>query len=113
MTDQIIEKVAGNVVDVNEESNTAQSHSDSEDLFQRWYTEGYDIYDEAYVQWLMVHHPGDVKSEWLTKTATTSESSEPNQPSEVVLNYDSVIGTLYRSRKTIKLYHIKPDGKCI
>ena len=50
----------------------------------------------------MAHHPGDVKSEWLTKTATTSKSSEPDQPSEksqVVLNYDSVIGNLYRSRK--------------
>ena len=43
----------------------------------------------------MVHHPGDVKSEWLTKTATTSKSSEP----DLVLNYDSVFGALYRLRK--------------
>ena len=90
MTDQIIEKVAGDVADVNEESNTAQSHSDSEDLFQRWYREGYDIYDEAYVRWLMVHHPGDVKSEWLTKTATTSKSFEPDQPSEKSQVYNNV-----------------------
>ena len=104
MTDQTMEKVAGDVAVVNEESNTAQSHSDSEDLFQRWYREGYDIYDEPYVRWLMVHHPGDVKGEWLTKTATTSKSSEPDQPSEksqVVLNYDSVIGTLHRCHKTL------------
>ena len=50
----------------------------------------------------MVHHPGNVKSEWLTKTATTSKSSEHDQPSEksqVVLNYDSIFGTLQRSRK--------------
>ena len=108
MTDQTIEKVAGDVVDVNEESNTAQSHSDSEDLFQRWYREGYDIYDEAYVRWLMVHHPGDVKSEWLTKTATTSKSFEPDQPSEkfqVVSNYEGIFGTLQRSRKNHKLYN--------
>ena len=82
MTDQTMEKVAGDVVDVIEESNTAQSHSDSEDLFQRRYREGYDIYDEAYVRWLLVHHPGDVKSEWLTKTATTSKSFKPDQPSK-------------------------------
>ena len=50
----------------------------------------------------MVHHPGDVKSEWLTKTTTTSKSSEPDQPSkkfQVLLNYDSVFGALYRLRK--------------
>ena len=53
----------------------------------------------------MVHHPaaGDVKKgEWLTKTANTSKSSEPDQPSEkslVVLNYDSIFGALHRSRK--------------
>ena len=82
MTDQTMEKVAGDVVDVIEESNTAKSHSDSEDLFQRRYREGYDIYDEAYVRWLLVHHPGDVKSEWLTKTATTSKSFKPDQPSK-------------------------------
>ena len=35
MTDQIIEKVTGDVVDVNEESDIAESHSGSEDLFQR------------------------------------------------------------------------------
>ena len=90
MTDQIIEKVAGDVADVTEESNTAQSHSDSEDLFQRRYREGYDIYDEPYVQWLMVHHPSDVKSEWLTKTTTTSKSFEPDQPSEKSQVYNNV-----------------------
>ena len=110
MTDRITEKVAGDVVDVNEESNTAQSHSDSEDLFQRWYREGYDIYNEAYVRWLMVHHPGDVKSEWLTKNTTTSKSSEPDQPSEksqVVLNYDSVFDALHRSKKGPQTFSIK------
>ena len=98
MTDQIIEKVTGDVVDVNEERDIAESHSSSEDLFQRRYKEGYDIYDESYVRWLMEHHPGDVKSEWLTKTTTTSKSFEPDQPSEesqVVLNYDSVFDALH------------------
>ena len=98
MTDQIIEKVTGDVVDVNEERDIAESHSGSEDLFQRRYKEGYDIYDESYVRWLMAHHPGDVKSEWLTKTTTTSKSFEPDQPSEesqVVLNYDSVFDALH------------------
>ena len=86
MTDQIIEKVAGDVADVNEESNTAQSHSDSEDLFQRRYREGYDIYDEPYVRWLMVHHPGDVKGEWLTEIANTFEADWPPQKTQVVFS---------------------------
>ena len=105
MTDQIIEKVAGDVVDVHKDSKTVESHSGNEDLFQRRYEEGYDIYDENYVRWLMVHHPDDVKSEWLTKTATTSKSFEPDQSSEksqVVLssnNVYGVYGALNRSRK--------------
>ena len=79
-----------------------QNHSGNEDLFQRRYEEGYDIYDENYVRWLMVHHPDDVKSEWLTKTATTSESFEPDQSSEksqVVLSSNNVNGALNRLRK--------------
>ena len=93
MTDQITEKVTGDVVDVNEESDIAKSHSGSEELFQRWYKEGYDIYDGPYVRWLMEHHPGDVKSEWLTKTTTTSKLfDQPSEESQVVLNCDIIFG---------------------
>ena len=112
MTDQIIEKVTGDVVDVNEESDIAESHSGSEDLFQRWYKEGYDIYDESYVRWLMVHHPGDIKGEWLTNIAATFKSFTLDQPSvksQVILNCDSflVLYTYgsYVEKKTTKLYH--------
>ena len=62
----------------------------------------------------MVHHPGDVKSEWLTKTATTSKSFEPDQPSEefqVVFNYDSVFGAFCRSRK--RPQNSVEAGQCI
>ena len=43
----------------------------------------------------MVHHPDDIKSEWLAKTATTSKSFEPDQSSEksqVVLSSNNVYG---------------------
>ena len=65
MTDQITEKVTGDVVDVDEENDIAKSHSDSEDLFRRRYKEGYDIYDEPYVRWLVINHPDDVRNDWM------------------------------------------------
>ena len=95
VTDQITEKAAGDVVDIHKDSEIVESHSGNEDLFQRRYEEGYDIYNENYVRWLMVHHPDDVKSEWLTKTATTSKSFERDQSSEksqVVLSSNNVYG---------------------
>ena len=104
MTDQIIEKVADDVGDVTEESNTAQSHSGSEDLFQKRYREGYDIYDEPYVRWLMVHHPGDVKGEWLTEIANTFEADWPPQKTQVAFSMrESLVLYTYVIKKTIKL----------
>ena len=38
-----------------------------ESLFQRRVEEGYDIFDEPYVRWLMVRCPEAVKREWLDK----------------------------------------------
>ena len=32
----------------------------NEQLYQKQFEEGYDIYDEEYVKWLMVNHPNDV-----------------------------------------------------
>ena len=106
MTDQIIEKVADDVGDVIEESNTAQSHNGSEDLFQKRYREGYDIYDEPYVRWLMVHHPGDVKGEWLTEIANTFEADWPPQKTQVAFNMrESLVLYTCVKKKTTKLYH--------
>ena len=106
MTDQTMEKVAGDVGDVIEESNTAQSHGGSEDLFQKRYREGYDIYDEPYVRWLMVHHPGDVKGEWLTEIANTFEADWPPQKTQVafIMRVSLVLYTCVK-KKTTKLYH--------
>jgi len=39
-----------------------------EDLFERRYKEGYDIYDETYARWLMPNHSDDIPSEWVTKS---------------------------------------------
>ena len=78
--------------------DSSTTHDDNTDVYKKRYEEGYDIYDESYVRWLMEHHPGDVKSEWLTKTTTTSKSFEPDQPSEesqVVFIYGSVFGALH------------------
>ena len=36
------------------------------------YSWGYDIYNEEYVKWLMINHPNDVPSEWLTEPSSSS-----------------------------------------
>ena len=43
----------------------------NEQLYQKWFEEGYDIYDEDYVKWLMANHPNDVPSKWLTEVSTS------------------------------------------
>jgi len=94
-----------------------------EDLFKRRYKEGYDIYDEAYVRWLMTNHPDDIPSECLTKTATSStqqstltkDSTRSNE--KTILNYDNLYGALNWSRKRPFTQSSKPGppqkGNCI
>ena len=45
----------------------------NEQLYQKRFEEGYDIYDEEYA-----NHPNDVPSEWLTEISTSSKL--PLQP---------------------------------
>jgi len=39
-----------------------------EELYTRYLEEGYNIYDEKYVRWLLLKHPNEVCSDWLDKT---------------------------------------------
>ena len=50
----------------------------NEQLYQKRFEEGYDIYDEDYVKWLMTNHPNDVPSEWLTDISTSSMVLQPH-----------------------------------
>ena len=75
----------------------------NEQLYQKWFEEGYDIYDEEYVKWLMAKHPNNVPSEWLTEASTSSMvpattiASQPDKSTKfdkIVLNYSSVYEAL-------------------
>ena len=91
----------------------------NEQLYQKRFEEGYDIYDEEYAKWLMINHPNDVPSEWLTeassssKMPTTTPASQPDKSTKsdkIVLNYSSVYEALNRPRKRSRTYDLKPGG---
>ena len=46
----------------------------NEDLYTKRHEEGYDIYDESYVRWLKLHHPDDVKCDWLLQLEASQQS---------------------------------------
>ena len=78
-----------------------------ESLFERRFEEGYDIFHEPYVRWLMVHHPEAVKSEWLDKTPSSSgtgsseqkDITQDKESNEITLNYNTVYGAMNKPRK--------------
>ena len=81
----------------------------NEQLYQKRYEEGYDIYDEEYVKWLMANHPNNVPSEWLTEassssmisaTTTASQPDKSTKSDKIVLN----------PRKRLRTYDTKPGG---
>ena len=81
----------------------------NEQLYQKRLEEGYDIYDEEYVKWLMVNHPNDVPSEWLTEASSSSkmlantiasQSDKSTKSDKIVLNL----------RKRLRAYDTKPGG---
>ena len=66
------------MLNVGTESNKDTKANDQdqfdEGLYKRRYEEGYDIYDESYVRWLKLHHPDDIKSDWLSKLEASQKS---------------------------------------
>ena len=49
-------------------------------LFTRRFDEGYDVFDEKYVQWLKVHHPEKVASKNVVQLSANCLSSDTSQP---------------------------------
>ena len=47
--------------------DSSTTHNDNTDLYKKKYEEGYDIYDEPYVIWLIVNHPDDVRNDQKKK----------------------------------------------
>ena len=43
------------------------THDDNTDVYKKRYEEGYDMYDEPYVRWLIVNHPDDVRNDWMKR----------------------------------------------
>ena len=77
-----------------EEATVDESEPFDEELYKRRLEEGYDIFDEKYVRWLLLKHPDKVKSDWLEKMPTSFKQS-----SQVILKYSSVYEALNRKRK--------------
>ena len=66
----------------------------NEQLYQKWFEEGYDIYDEDYVKWLMANHPNDIPSKWLTEVSTSSmvpATTTASQPDECTDYSDKIV----------------------
>ena len=53
-----------------QEHNTGSSHF-GEILFNKCYKEGFDVFDDNYVLWLLLHNPEAVKKEWLEKVSAS------------------------------------------
>ena len=51
------------------------THDDNTDVYKKRYEEGYDIYDEPYVRWLLVNHPDDVRNDWMKKLKDSQKGS--------------------------------------
>ena len=49
-------------------------------LYTRRFDEGYDVFDEKYVQWLKVHHPEKVASKNVVQLSANCLSSDTSQP---------------------------------
>ena len=50
-----------------------------EELYTKRLEEGYDIFDEKYVRWLLLKHPEKVRSDWLENMPSSSQ-----QPPQVL-----------------------------
>ena len=64
----------GDVVD--DDDNPSCDNSDVEacsdehlenELFNKRYEEGYNIYSESYAKWLLKHHPRETPTDWITR----------------------------------------------
>ena len=64
-------------------------------MYTRRLEEGYDIFDQKYVRWLLLKHPDKVHSDWLEKIPSSSKQS-----SKVILNYSSVYEALNIEKKS-------------
>ena len=52
---------------------TSQDEPFDEELYTRRLEEGYDIFDEKYVRWLLLKHLDKVHSDWLEKMPSSSK----------------------------------------
>ena len=81
----------------------------NEQLYHKRFEEGYDIYDEEYVKWMMINHPNDVPSEWLTEVSSSSNmpaTTSASQPDKSTKSHKIVLNP----RKRLRAYDTKPGG---
>ena len=53
--------------DISDMEACSDEYLDNEELFNRRYEEGYNIYSEPYAKWLLKNHPRETPKDWITR----------------------------------------------
>ena len=61
------------VTGLQDKNQMKDSEQFDEELYTKRLEEGYDIFDEKYVRWLLLHRPDKVPGDWLQKVPTSSK----------------------------------------
>ena len=52
--------------DISDVEACSDKYLDNEELFNRQHEEGYNIYSEPYVKWLLKNYPRETPTDWIT-----------------------------------------------
>ena len=53
--------------DISDMEACSDEYLENEELFNRRYEEGYNIYSEPYAKWLLKNHPRETPTDWITR----------------------------------------------
>ena len=53
--------------DISDVEACSDEYLENEELFNRRYEEGYNIYSEPYAKWLLKNHPKETPTDWITR----------------------------------------------
>ena len=74
-------------------STQQQSNDEKESLYRKRYDEGYDVFDDEYVEWLRYNHPESVPTSLVTGSTTVSSLSSDTQSPECSASNTSIVST--------------------
>ena len=59
--------IDGDDCDISDVEACSDEYLENEELFNRRYEEGYNIYSEPYAKWLLKNHPKETPTDWITR----------------------------------------------